>query len=108
MDRNALIAAMQATAAAPPTAVKVKGWGTVHIRALTVSEVEDQSEDTADKQDKNKIARAAARVMCDEGGKRLFDPDSEADVELIAKQPWPLLRKILTASGSQFGDEPGN
>lgn len=108
MNREDLIAAMQATASAAPAAVDVKGWGTVHIRALMVSEVEEQAEDTEDKKDKHKIARAAARVLCDESGKRLFDPDNEADVALIAKQPWPLLRKVLNKSGSQFGDEPGN
>lgn len=108
MDRDALIRAMQETAAAPPVAVKVKGWGTVYIRSVMVSEVEEQSGDTADKKDKHRIARAAAKVLCDEKGKRLFDPDNEADVALIAKQPWPLLNKVLQASGSQFGDEPGN
>lgn len=105
MDRNALIAAMQATAAAPPAPVDVKGWGTVHIRAVMVSEVEEQSADTADKQDKNKIARAACRVICDENGKRLLDPDNEEDVALVAKQPWPKLRKILKMSGSEFGED---
>lgn len=108
MDRDALIAAMEATAAIAPTPVKVKGWGTVHVRAITVAEVETQAEDTADKEDKDRIARAAARVLCDENGKRLFDPNNEADVALIKKQPWPLLRKVMNASGSQFGDDPGN
>lgn len=109
MNRDELIAAMQATAAEKPTAVKVKPWGTVHIRSLTVSEVEEQADDTADKKDKNRIARAAARVLCDESGRRLFDPSNEDDVKLIASQPWTLLRKILAESGSEFGgDEPGN
>lgn len=107
MNRDELIKAMQETAAAPPTPVKVKGWGTVYIRALMVSEVEDEPDD-GDKKDKHRIARAAAKVLCDEAGKRLFDPENEADVALIAKQPWPLLRKVVNASGSQFGDEPGN
>lgn len=108
MDRDALIAAMRETAAAPPTAVKVKGWGTLHIRPVTVAEVQEQDEDTADKKDKNRLARAAARVICDEKGKRLFDPENEDDVALIASQPWPMLRKALNASGSEFGDDPGN
>lgn len=109
MNREELIAAMRETAAAPPTSVKVKGWGLVHIRPLTVAEVEDQAEDTADKQDKHRIARAACRVICDASGKRLFDHDNEEDVALVAQQPWPMLRKVLEASGSQFGsDDAGN
>lgn len=107
MNRDELIAAMQATAAVPPVSVKVKGWGTVYIRQVMVSEVEEDPAE-ADKQDKNKLARAAAKVLCDENGKRLFSPDNEADVELIAKQPWRMLRKVLEAAGSQYGDDSGN
>lgn len=98
MDRNALIAAMQATAAALPVAVEVPGWGTVHVRQITVAEVEAQTADTEAKDDKRRLARAAARVICDEGGDRLFDPSSEADLALISEQPWDLLRRVLEAS----------
>lgn len=108
MNREQLIAAMRDTAAAAPTAVKVKGWGTVHIRALTVAEVETQADDTSDEKDKNRIARAAARVLCDEKGVRLFDPDDKTDVAMIASQPWAMLRKVLTASGSDLGDDSPN
>lgn len=101
MDRSALIAAMQATAAAPPVAVEVEGWGRVYVRALTVAEMDEASE--VESSDKNKVARGACRVICDETGHRLFDPKSDADVELIAKQPWSMLRKVLAASDPVSG-----
>jgi hypothetical protein len=98
MNRSELIAAMQLTAAEKPVPVEVKGWGTVYIRALTVAEVEEQADDVADKNDKSRIARGAARLLCDEDGKMLFDPKNEEDIKLLAKQPWRLIRKIIDAS----------
>jgi hypothetical protein len=87
MDRASLIAAMQAVAAEKPRAVAVPKWGTVHVRQLTVAEVDAQAADTAgDKDDKNRIARG------------LFDPDKPDDVALLAAQPWALLRTVLQAS----------
>lgn len=93
-----LIAAMRGTAESKPVAVKVKGWGVVHVKPVTVAEVEDQTADTEDKKDKHRLARAAARVMCDEGGTRLFDPGNAEHVQLLASQPWVLLRKVLSAA----------
>ena len=103
--RGKLIAAMQATASRKPVAVEVPEWGTVYVRAVTVSEVEDQTADTESK-DKNRMARGCARVLCDESGKRLFDPDSAEDVALLASQPWPLMRKVLAAAEEVIN--PGN
>jgi hypothetical protein len=105
MDRQALIAAMQATAAAVPVAVSVDGWGTVHVRQVTVAEVEQQTADADAQKDKRRLARAAARVLCDEKGRRIFDPDNDADVDLISAQPWDLLRRVLEAS--QSASDPG-
>lgn len=98
MDRASLIAAMQATAAASPIPVPVDGWGTVHVRQITVEEVEQQTADAGAEKDKRRLARAAARVICDEAGARIFDPDSDTDIALISAQPWDLLRRVLEAS----------
>ncbi|MEO8630198.1 MAG: hypothetical protein ABI612_19185 [Betaproteobacteria bacterium] len=95
MNREELRAAMQVTAKEKPRAVEVKGWGTVYIRSLTVGEVDDQAEDTANKKDKKRIARAAARLLCDENGQRLFDHDNDEDLDLIAAQPWKLLSAVV-------------
>lgn len=108
MDRAALITALKQSAAQKPRAVFVKGWGTVYIRALTVAEVEEQSADVADSKDKNRLARSAARLLCDEKGNRLLDPDNADDVNLLAEQPWKMLRAILSESDDLKEDEAGN
>lgn len=92
------LAALQATAAVKPKRVDVPGWPAVYVRALTVAEVEAQADDTADKADKHRIARGAARVMCDEQGNRLIDPDNQDEVNLLASQPWALLRHVLNGA----------
>jgi hypothetical protein len=101
MTRDELIAAMRVTAAEKPTAVEVDGWGKVHIRALTVAEVEDQADDTSNGKDKNRIARGVARLLCDKEGKRLFDPDNASDENLLGSQPWRLLKQVIDASDVQ-------
>ena len=104
MDRATLIAAMRATAAAAPASVDVPGWGTVYVRQLTVAEVEEQAADTEGAQDKDRIARPAARVLSDADGQRVFDPKSEEDVALLAGQPWTLLRQVLELSDPKAGN----
>lgn len=109
MNREALIAAMQLTAAEKVSPIEVPVWGTVYVRSLTVAEVEDQAADTADKKDTHRLARAAARLMCDEAGVRLFNHEDEADVSLLAGQPWHLLQKVLAASDDLIkGTDEGN
>lgn len=100
--REDLIAAIRATATQTPRAVVVPKWGTVYVRDITVGEIEEQTADTENKADKTRFARAAARVLCDETGALLFDPNDNEDVAVLAKQPWKLLRKVLEE------DETGN
>lgn len=92
--REELLQAIRATATQTPRAVVVPKWGTVYVRDITVGEVEEQAADTEGK-DKMRFARAAARVLCDEAGTLLFDPNDHEHVALLAKQPWKLLRKVL-------------
>ena len=93
--REELIAAIRATATQAPRAITVPKWGTVYVRDITVGEVEEQTEDTEHKNDKLRIARGVARVLCDESGALLFDANDNEHVALLAKQPWKLLRKVL-------------
>ena len=95
MNRDQLIAALRETANEKPRSVETK-WGTVYVKSLTVGEVDAQTDDTADGKDKNRIARAVARILCDENGERMFNPDDPADIALLAKQPWKLLRTVIT------------
>lgn len=102
MTLDDLMKAMQATASPTPKSVDVPGWGTVYVRELTVGEVQEQADQAEG--DPHKIARAAARLICDEKGKRLFDPANPDHVALIAKQPWRLLRKIVEIGGGEKND----
>lgn len=104
MNREELIEAMRLTATEAPRKVEVPKWGTVYVRDVTVAEVEEQTRDTADKQDKQRIARGVARILCDENGNRLFNPDDVDDVALLAKQPWKLLSKIISVSEGDGGN----
>ena len=89
---------MEATAAEKPRAVTIKGWGTLYVRPLTVAEVEEGQEIDAGSKDKRNLARGAARLICDEDGGRLFDPANAEDVELLARQGWNRLRRVLEAA----------
>lgn len=106
MTRDELVAAMRETAQAKPVPVKTKQWGTVYVKPVTVAEAE--TIDAGDGKDKNRLAVGAARVICDESGKRMFSPDSAEDVALLASQPWPLLRRVLAAAGIAADDDSGN
>lgn len=94
---------MRAAAAEKPVAVNVPKWGKVYVRQVTVGEIDEQSKDTEAKDDKNRIARGACRVLCDENGTRLFDPNNADDVALLASQPWALLRTVLATSDPESG-----
>src|SRR5688500_18309200 len=96
MDLKKLLAAMEATANEKPRPVDIPGWGTVYVKSLTVEEAdidEDQLED--DKKNRARVARGAAKLICDENGNRLLDPNNPYHSRLLKKQPWSLLRKII-------------
>lgn len=95
MDKSKLFKLMAQTSAIKPTPVEVPVWGRVYVRPLTVAEVEEQMGKYAD--DNQSISRGIARALCDADGVRLLDPDSTADVDLIAQQPWSQLASIRDA-----------
>lgn len=74
--------------------VSIEGLGDIYVRALTVQEVEEQINDM---DSENKIARNIARVLCNEDGERLLDPNNDSDVALIASQPWESIMPIRQA-----------
>lgn len=109
---------MEQVAQRKPRPVTVDGWGTVYVRALTVGEVDEQTEEDdeadkaeADKTDgndeavkkkraKRRLARNATRLICDENGKRLLDPNNKDHVALLSSQPWDMLQLVLDAANS--------
>jgi hypothetical protein len=102
MNRSDLIEAMKATASAPPKKFNVKGWGDIFIKPLTVEQCDlQQQEPDTEGKDRLRFARGAARLICDEKGELLFDPENAEDLELLAKQPWELLRKVIARGGEE-------
>lgn len=98
MDREALIAAMRGDGAEKPIKVEVERWGTLFVRLPSVAEVETmKADDEGEPSTQHALARSAARIICDEAGKRLFDPDDESDVALLAARRWSDLQMVLTA-----------
>lgn len=97
MDRATLLAAMDAIAAEKPRAVTIPGLGDVHVRHITIGEVDEQTEDTSDAKNKRRIARGACRLLCDAEGNLLLDPDEPADVARMAKLPLTVLTAINNA-----------
>jgi hypothetical protein len=110
MNREQIIAAMQATSV-KPRPVHIEGWGTLYVKVMTVEQVDLQNQskklapnvsDADDGQpgkDRFRFARGAAQVLCDENGKLLFDAQNQQDLELIASQPWEKMQAILTDAG---------
>jgi hypothetical protein len=103
MNTDELLKAMDAMAAAPPRKIEIKGLGIVHIRDITIGEVDEQIADEADTQKKRGAARGACRLLCDESGKRLLDPDNAEHVKKMAKLPVRVLIAI-----NEAGAAPGN
>jgi hypothetical protein len=106
-EAEAIIAAMRATAAAPPVPVTVPGWGTVFVRRITVAEI-DAARKQTEPDDGAEFARGACRVMCDAAGQRLFDATNAEHVALLNAQPWELLQRVIAASRTGQADAAGN
>ena len=101
---EALLGAMDSTAAEKPRSVHIKGLGDVFIREITIGEVDDQIADNAYQKNKRGIARGACRLLSDETGKRLLDPDNDEHVAKMAKLPIRVLTAINKASEDKVAD----
>lgn len=94
--QDALLKAMDATALVKPRPVTIPGWPTVYVRVLTVGEVEDRPDTPkGTATDKRVLCRGVAEVLCNEKGVRLLDPNNQAHIDRLAKQPFFLLQRIL-------------
>ena len=103
MTRDELIAAMKADGASDLIKVEVPRWGVLYVRPVTVQEAETFGKPGEEGGEQSQFAILAARVICDEKGKRLFDPENPADLALLAARRSSDLMKVITA-----GTEQGN
>lgn len=103
MTRDELVAAMRGDGAEKCIEVTIERWGTLYVRLPSVAEVEALQDDPDDEGEPktHALARSAARIICDAEGKRLFDPDSEDDIALLAARRWTDLQKVLAAGQSE-------
>lgn len=101
---------MAETANPQPRKVTIEAWGDLWVKAQTVHDVQEQTDadaaaGLADTEEKRRMARAAARVIYDEHGARVFDPTSEEDLALLDAQPWSKLQQVLAVAN---GGAPPN
>lgn len=101
-DRAALLAAMQLTHAARPRPVTVPGWPTCFVRVLSADDIDAAladraSNETAGQPNKHRLAKAAARVLCDDTGALIFSPDNPDDLAFLGGQSWDCLSVIVSA-----------
>lgn len=97
MTRDELIAAMQADGAEKPIPVEIPAWGALFVRLPSVEEADAREDEALAAGGKRGYARAAAMVICDENGKRLFDPANEQDIDLLSKRRFADLQQVLLA-----------
>lgn len=114
MNRDEFISASDSMSAQPPTPVKIRGFGTVHVRLPTVAEItrENKAIDP-EATEEDAVCIAVARVLCDENGGRLFSATKETDMALlkttIAGWGFGSIRKLLAASKAlEEEDDSGN
>lgn len=111
MNRADLIAAMQATASPRAVPVTVPKWGTLWVKPVTVEEADANTEAPSVAEEggkKRRLARAAARIIYDGEGNRMFDPSNKDDVDLLAVQPWSMLQLVIGAADGTAADDSGN
>lgn len=100
----ALRARILATANPKPVAVEVEAWGIVYVKPLTVADL-DAAETEQDPKLAN--ARGLAKVLCDEEGVLLFDPNSADDLFALMRLKLSDVT-VLHAAINATREKPGN
>lgn len=88
---------MQADGAEKPIKVDIPAWGAVYVRLPSVAEADAREDEALEAGGKRGYARAAAMVICDENGNRLFDPANEDDIALLSQRRFSDLQQVLLA-----------
>jgi hypothetical protein len=74
-------------------AVKIDGWGTVHIAVLTVGEMDVINQDGTS----SSMAKTFARFICNPDGSRAFDLDDPEQMKVLESQPFNKVSVLLKA-----------
>jgi len=78
-----------------PIKVDIAEWGDAYVKVLTVGEIISQEKDTSDNTNRPALARAFCRLLSEQDGTRVFDPDNAEDIQHVLSLPWPMVRKVL-------------
>lgn len=74
--------------------------GAIHVRQLTAGDM-DAIAQASDRP--HRAGRSMARVICDDAGALVFDPDSDADAEFLARLPWKVCKAITEHANRAAG-----
>ncbi len=110
---NPFIQLLQATTKVELVPVKTPKWGTIFMRQMMASDLEDEAKEPAAKggvpakgtPTTRSMARGLARTMCDKDGKLLLDANNPEHIDLLLDQPWALLQKLVNVAGKLNGAE---
>jgi hypothetical protein len=106
MTVEAIRAAMAADGAEDVRAVEVPKWGKVYVRDISAGESDRwvaKSKDLGDLAGLDPTAFVAAMRLCDETGKRVFDPLNADDLAFLSKRRREDMNLLLNV-----GESPGN
>jgi hypothetical protein len=110
MDRATLIAAFNST----PLEIRpvtVPGWGSFHVRELTLGDMDllNKAKAASGGAAVAALAMSAASMICEENGDLMFDVNNADDIALLSKQGFRRLSKVLEVANSMAGDrDEGN
>lgn len=114
MDRQTFLAAAASPTLFPPMRLDIPAFSDqpVFIKTLSVLQVQQQSEestaaavavdgesaaDFATRQQRQAM-RNICRILCDEQGEPLLDPDNADHVATVQGLPWPVMQAIIQAN----------
>lgn len=106
MDRSQALAVLAETAE-KPFPVAVKGWEGFYAKAVTGAEFEFMAEEV-EGGEKAALVRAAAQILCDADGNRIFDIKNVEDMEALGKQSSKRLLDLVNALSADAKAAEGN
>lgn len=106
MDRSQALAVLSATAE-KPFPVTVKGWEGFYAMAVTGAEFEFMADEVQGGK-KAALVRAAAQILCDADGNRIFDINNDEDLAALGKQSSKRLLDLVNSLSEDAKAAEGN